>query len=282
MTASIPYTALPNGLNQACRTGDVSAVYNRLQNGDKPDADTLTFACFSRNFSIVSEVLKRGARPDGETLTSACETRNIEIINAVLKAGALPDEDTLSAACRTNQAVVVSRVLQAGARVSEDAILVAKETRNSEILHLLDSARASATLTMLSVCHPKSRQTELVSHAVQAPPVSEPPQKRRRIFLDPQKDELTHAMEWLRDLQFIQCTDTGILRKYAARAPKFELMPPELKDAIAMVELQLTYETRPYYSDAQSDFYATGDLDQRQNEFGHAIARAMRALRMLK
>jgi hypothetical protein len=68
------------------------------------------------------------------------------------------------------------------------------------------------------------------------------------------------------------------LKYYAARAPKFEPMPPELKEAIAVVELQIVYETHPYYSENEPDFYATGDMDQRQNEFGHAIAAAIRAL----
>lgn len=189
MATSIPYTALPNELNQACRTRNVGAVCARLRHGDKPDAETLTIACASQNFEIVSEVLKKGARPNGATLTSACESRNIEIINAVLKAGALPDEDTLSEACRTNQEVIVSRVLQVGAEVNEDAILVAKKTRNPEIIRLLDIAQASNALAMLSFCHPVSRQTESVSHTVHGSSAMEPPRKRQRTLPHPQEGE---------------------------------------------------------------------------------------------
>lgn len=83
-----------SALNAACGSGDINAVRQAINNGGRPDTQTLTRAFLTQNMQIIDAVLALGAKPDDKTLTTACSTGHVVFVNKALSVGAQPTQET--------------------------------------------------------------------------------------------------------------------------------------------------------------------------------------------
>ena len=126
-------------LNDAIDTKNIYFINKIIENGGKPNIDSLNDAIKTGDIKIIDRIIEIGGKPDEHSIDYAIETNNIEILNKIIQHEnkILLSEDTLTKAIETKNTEIILLTIKLGAEPNVNTLSYVFELKNIEIIHFV-------------------------------------------------------------------------------------------------------------------------------------------------